>query len=206
MLKTALALRAAAQRSDEFISHFVALLEHGAAVGLQYGHCPLCSAARSEDEFHAGVEAARANLSVRGLEIARIQSAVDQATEQYHRAEGACVYAEQRVADLNERQSGYLHAESQLADTFNRFNLTFAPLDLKSATKLLSQREEELLQIEQAIYLLDASAAQDKVDSLEAQVERLRHRVEEEAGGVATAERVQAGSSADRTVCKGRCE
>lgn len=191
VLKTALELRAAAQRSDEFISHLVALLEHGAAVGLQEGHCPLCSAARSEEEFHAGVEAARANLSVRGLEIAKIQSAVDQATEQYHRAQGACVNAEQRVTGLNERQSGYLHAVSELVDTFNRFNLAVAPLDLQSATKLLSQREEELLQIEQAIYLLDASAAQDKVVSLEAQVERLRHRVEEEAGGVATAERVQ---------------
>ena len=51
-------LEAAERESDAFASHMVAVLDHVEAVGLQAGHCPLCDAVRSSEEFAAAIAAA----------------------------------------------------------------------------------------------------------------------------------------------------
>jgi chromosome segregation protein len=189
VMKGAAELEASERQSDAFVSHFVALLEHGTAIGLQENHCPLCDSIRSQEDFNAAIEAARKRLSDRGDRIVRLASALSEAKAAWQRAEDAVRRAEQRVAAIEARESSYAQGLQIIADTFSRWNFGAAPTDLVGARELMLEREEEALRIEHANYLLDVSSAHDRVSSLQARVEQLRMQVDEETEKLATANR-----------------
>jgi energy-coupling factor transporter ATP-binding protein EcfA2 len=53
----------AEREGDQFAAHISALLEHGEAIGLLSGHCPLCDAARTQPEFAMAIASARTRLA-----------------------------------------------------------------------------------------------------------------------------------------------
>src|SRR5207302_825760 len=71
-------LEASEQESDAFADHMIALLDHGEAIGLQAGHCPLCNTVRTSEEFAAAIAATRSKLSERGDRVARATLALEQ--------------------------------------------------------------------------------------------------------------------------------
>lgn len=152
---------------DAFVWHMVALLDHGEALGLQDGHCPLCEAVRSSSEFAAAIAAARARLSTR----------VAQGT------------AALRVADLEARRMGLKHDLTKIAAVFDRWSLAASPAEPENARRLLLRRQEETAQLEHAVFILEASSAHDRVTALEARVEQLRTQLDEETAKLTAAER-----------------
>lgn len=97
-------LEDAERESDSFANHMVALLEHGEAIGLQSGHCPLCNAMRNSEEFAAAITAARSNLRERSDRVTRVILEVEQSRQSVQRAETLLMAAEQRLAGLKVRQ------------------------------------------------------------------------------------------------------
>lgn len=182
-------LEAAERESDAFASHMLALLDHGEAVGLQSGHCPLCDAARSSQEFIDAIAAARSKLNVRGAQVARAMAALEQSREAAKEAEAILTSAEQRLAVLEAERSSLLQNMEGVAATFGQWGLAASPSEPGSARRLVLQRQEETAKLEHAIFMLEASSAHDRVTALETRVGQLRAQLDEETAKLTTAER-----------------
>lgn len=180
---------AADQEGDLFASHMVALLEHGESLGLQDGHCPLCDAVRSSEEFSAAMGAARSNLSARGERAARALAAFEQARLEVGQTEMRLTAAEQRLRGLEERRAKMAFELAKVAETFNRWAVTASPAEPEIARRMMLQRQEETARLEHALFILEASSAHDRVTALETRLEHLRAQDDVETSKLAAAER-----------------
>lgn len=183
----ALRLEAAERESDVFASHLVALLDHGEAVGLQAGHCPLCAVVRRPEDFAAAIMAARSKLSTRGAGTTRASAAVEQARLEVEQIGKVLFAAEQRLERLEARRNGALRDAESVAATFGQWRLAASPSDPAIARSLLHQRQEETARLEHAIFILEASGAHDRVVSLEGRVTQLRAHLDEETAKLTAA-------------------
>jgi DNA repair exonuclease SbcCD ATPase subunit len=189
VLADALQLEARERESDHLLSHMVALLDHGEAVGLQAGHCPLCDAPRSAEKFAAAVAVARSKLSARGTRMVGAAKIVEQARLVVDHAQAALMVAQRRLTDMEARRTSLLHDIENVAETFKRWAGADMPSDLSSARRLVHKRQEETARLEQALFVLEASGAHDRVAGLEVRVGLLRAQLEEEAAKLSAAER-----------------
>jgi chromosome segregation protein len=76
----------AEREQDTRAFHLASLLEHGQAVGLVDGHCPLCDATRRQDQYAQALDALRVRLADRGerarhlsSDLSAAQAALDEA-------------------------------------------------------------------------------------------------------------------------------
>lgn len=182
-------LEATERKSDAFASHLIALLDHGEAVGLQAGHCPLCDAVRSSEQFVVAIAAARSKLSERGARAAHAAAALEQALLAAEQAKLMLEAAERRLADLEARRTGLLHDMESVATTFSQWALAASPSEPEAARRLMLQRQEETARLEQALFILEASRVHDRVTALQARIEQLRVQLDEEAARLTAAER-----------------
>jgi chromosome segregation protein len=178
-------VEAAEQESDTFSSRFLALLDHGEAIGLQDGHCPLCDAARSSEEFAAAIAATRSRLSTRGARVAQATTVLENAIRKVKQSEAALLDAEQHLTSLETRRTRLFQGVDQVAAMFRRWGLAASPSEPQNARKLLLQKQDETARLERALFILEASNAHDRVTALEGRIEQLRAQLDEE-----TAERV----------------
>jgi len=182
-------LEAAERESDAFASRMMALLDHGEALGLQSGHCPLCYAVHSSEEFVAAIVAARSKLSARGAGAARAAAAIEQARLAVEQAEKALAAAEQLVKELEARRNRLSRDTESVATTFARWNIAASPSEPESGRLLLLQRQEETARLEHALFILEASSAHDRVTALEGRVEQLRSQLDNETTKLTDTER-----------------
>lgn len=186
------------RESDNVASHFVALLDHGQAIGLQAGHCPLCDAARSSDQFVAAIDATRSKLKERGVRAAHAAAVLEQARLAAQQAEASLKVAEQRVLELEAKRMGLSRDLESVAIAFRQWGLDASPSEPKTGHQLLLKRQEETAQLEQSLFILETSSAHDRVTMLGGLVERLRIQLEEEEAKLAAARRaVEAASQID---------
>ena len=188
-LATAQQLSDSEAEADEFAARFSALLDHGETIGLQEGHCPLCDAVRSDAEFAQAIAAARRRLSDRGR---RVKAAADRLSASRQTAQAATVKLGQlqaRNADLAARIERVTTEGEAILAAYSRHGLTAAISDPTEAQRQLLQKQDEINELEQALYILEASSAHDRVTSLESRIEVLRQLVEDETVKLATAEK-----------------
>ncbi|MFL6200828.1 MAG: AAA family ATPase [Thermoanaerobaculia bacterium] len=181
-------LGAAEQERDAFATHMAAVLDHGEALGLKDGHCPLCDAARSSDEFAAAIAAARAKLSTRGARATQTAAALDQARRIVGQAETALAAAERRLAEFEAQRTSLAHDLERVAETFSQWSLDALPAEPEGARRLVLQRQEETAQLEHALFMLEASSAHDRVTALEGRVAQLRVQLDDEIAKLTVAE------------------
>jgi len=188
-LRLALRLEASERESDEFSAHMAAVLSHGSAVGLQDGHCPLCDAARNQSEFDAAIARATERLAKRGVTLAEVAKAVDDARSRARDAERVLVEASTRYSMLNKRAELLQFRLKSVRETYDRFEFSAREDDPVGAQQLLFAEREKLVQLERALSALEASNALDRVTMLEAKVAALRGRADQEAARLAAAEK-----------------
>lgn len=179
----------AEREADAFASHMVALLEHGEAIGLIEGHCPLCDAVRSDHELAEAIAAARERLRTRGEAAARAAESLANAQTRARDAEQELHAARQALEDFDDRRKRTAQALTSIRSVFDRYGLPADPLDPEAIRTLVLKRQEETAQLEHALFILEASGAHDRVTALETRVAQLRANVEEETLRTAAAER-----------------
>ena len=189
--RLALSIKAdvAEKEGDEFASHISAILEHGEAIGLQEGHCPLCDAVRTQREFAEAIAAARARLAVRGERLATTATAVAKARSEVASTEQALAGANSRHTELEERRLALERAFATIRETCSRLGYKDPPSNAKAAEELLFKEQASLVRLERAFAILETSSAIDKVKSLESRVAQLRERAEQEAAKLSSVER-----------------
>jgi len=177
------------RESDQYAAHIAALLEHGTAAGLQDGHCPLCAASRTPEEFNAAVESAKARLAAHGERLAASAAAVAQARSAASDAANALNVAEQGCAELERRRQALERHIASVREIYSRHNFD-APVDDPTRTReLLLQEQETLVKLERALFILEASSAVDRVTTLESRIATLRGQIDHENTRSADAEK-----------------
>lgn len=176
------------READNFAAHLSALLEHGHAIGLQDGHCPLCDAARSQVEFAAALEAAQVRLSDRGTRLQSLSEALAKATAQQADAQQRLNTVQSQLQAALDRRT---NAENELSSTQGTYVLNnFDGLadDPDGAQALILKEQEGLARLERALLILEASGAVERVQSIETRTATLKAQVEREAAKLSVAE------------------
>jgi chromosome segregation protein len=188
--------------SDQWAAHMVALLDNGHAIGLVDGHCPLCAASRTEAEFHAAIDAARAALDERVTRLRRAMDAVTAAQQAFDEAARKKNEAETAVTKQLNRRADLLLALDDVAKTFQIVGITPMPRESKAARLLALERQEQIARLEQASYILEASGAQERVVMLETRVRQLRLQVDELSDKLTGADRAVDAAKQIQNVAK----
>src|ERR1035437_4610614 len=189
--RLALAVRAdqAERESDEYASHMSALLEHGSAIGLQEGHCPLCDSVRTPVEFEQAISAARARLASRGERLAAAARSLAEAQRALEAAVTATRAAQARLTQLEDRKAILERMRSGVRETYARYRFSAAPEDPEAAEKALFAEQENLVRMERALSVLETSSAVDRVRALESRIAMLREQIDQESLKLAGTER-----------------
>ena len=188
-LQTAIQLDAVVRESDEHAAHMAALLEHGAALGLQEGHCPLCDAVRTEGEFERALAGVRAQLAEIGDRLRASSRAVEEARSVASKADHDLILARQRREELEDRQKQLEAEKSAIQAIYVRHDFN-ASVELPlEAERLLVQEQQRLVQLERALLILESSGAMDRIRILEARIATLRTTVDQEVANLSAAEK-----------------
>ncbi len=179
---------------DTFATHMMALIDHGEAIGLQDGRCPLCGALHSAAEFAAAVAAARSGLSTRGSGLPEAAAAVEAARLALQESESKLAASEQLFADLQAQRARITGDLERIATRFEKLGFRASPLEPDVARKLLLKRQEDTARLEHALLILEASSAHDRVATIERRADQLRGQVDEESARLAICERALDGA------------
>jgi chromosome segregation protein len=177
------------RQNDEHTAHLAGLLKHGAALGLQDNCCPLCKAPRTVDEFSAALASLEELLTVRGLKLSDTNAALARAGSASAAAEDTLTLAQTRLAALNSRRAAIEQEIASIRETYQRYSFDGPIDDPERSRDLLLKDEEQLNQLEHALFILEASSAIDRVATLEVRITTLREQVEQEVAKSTEAEK-----------------
>ena len=179
----------AEQESDLFASHLAVLLEHGEVVGLQNGHCPLCDASRTTEEFNRALSSAKARLADRGSRLTEIRKEVEQAQAALTAISERLATVQGRIVELNNRRLLLNQNLARVQEVYTRRGFAATPDNPTLAQTMLFAEQERLVKLERALTILDSSNTVERVTSLESRIATLRTQNEKEAAKLAAVER-----------------
>lgn len=174
---------------DALAAHLASLLEHGEALGLSDGHCPLCAVSRTQSEFASAITAARERLRQQGSMSGELLAAL-------HREEAAVREAEDllynRTQHLNaiESQLAVRSAErKQLDEQLGSWGIVRTKSTIDGLQELVLRQEEDAARLERALLILETSGARERVSDLENRLGQLRVDLDQNLGRLSSAER-----------------
>lgn len=188
-LALATRLDASEKERDQHAAHLAAILEHGVAIGLQQGHCPLCDAARTAAEFNSAIVSGKAKLAASGERLAAVAAALTEARTAAAEADRTLSIAQLLYAEFTKRREDLEHKLAAVRETYALYEFKGPPDDPQKAEELLFAEQENLVRLERALLVLEASNAIDTVKGLEVRIAALRERSDQEAATLAAAER-----------------
>lgn len=187
----------AEEQTDAIAASLATLIAHGEKLGLHDERCPLCAAARTPEEFSAGLAIARARLE--GL-ASGVTQARDQLATARQAASGPAAELElaQQSWRLIEQEQAQLTAREQdHIELFEKFELDFRfAQDPDGLEREAEAERNRLLQLESALQTLEASQLVSTVASLEEHLASLRRDVDELADGVTRSQTAVAAAKA----------
>jgi len=188
-LAATLTAQKAEKQTDEYVTHLEALLEHGSLLGLQAGHCPLCDAVRSTEEFNDALESVRAKLAEQGEKLAKFRSEIEQAENAVIAANESHQTAQAANQALEKRRLLLEKNLQQIQEVYARHQFNASAKDPESAKLMVLTEQERLVHLERALSILENSNAIERVTSLEQRIARLRELGDQEASQVAAIEK-----------------
>jgi chromosome segregation protein len=188
-LRSAETLAAAEREADEYAAHLTALVDHGSSVGLHDGHCPLCDAERTKDQFEAGLTKARERLAGRAERLRSVLAGVEQAKAALSRADDAVTTSTSRLTILRTSRTAVNQeaAAIQLIYRESGFDVGVDQPDV--AQRLVLSAQEQLAVVERALFVLEASSAIDRVTTLEERVSALKEQADKAAAKLSDLEK-----------------
>ncbi|MEQ1768480.1 MAG: AAA family ATPase [Devosia sp.] len=188
-LEAANGLLEAEKQTNAVGAHFAALLDHGATLGLQDGHCPLCNAVRKDSEFKAALDSIRLRLAGQAERLAIANRAVEREQGQVNAAQSTLQAQTERLAGLREQTTNLEKAEGALRQTYDQAGFTDVPVDdAASAEARANVEQQRLVSLERAALILGASTAAERVSNLEGQISRLREQIDRTASVISDGE------------------
>jgi len=194
--------------ANEIAASLAVLIEHGEALGLHDEHCPLCAATRTNVEFAAGIQAARARINqlAGGVNLARdnlanARKAASHGEQQVTEAQAVWYEIEQRLRTLRAREEAHV-------EIFERYGLSpVHAANPEAIDRELQDEREQLVELERALNALEASRAVDALTSVDARVSALRRQADAAADELARAQSaVASAKSLEKSVRRSAAE
>ena len=173
-LATAETQYTAEQQQNVLIFHMTALLEHGEAVGLVEGHCPLCDALRQQGEFDDALASLRQQLAERGARAQQLSTAVDSARQSLSEIDTQLKLANDAYTVLTSEQARISQEQQRIASILKQCGVdptTDKPSLLRDT---ILRRKEEIATLDQALVMAQASTATDRLLTTQNRVGNLR--------------------------------
>ncbi|HDT5862761.1 TPA: AAA family ATPase [Aeromonas hydrophila subsp. hydrophila] len=184
---------------DAIAASLSLLVEHGERLGLHEEHCPLCAAYRTPDEFSSGVDAARRRITSLASGVQAAHDALTIAKENA-RLSSLTLQAATAVLETHAEKLRQLRSQEESHVSFYEdwaldFRLINDPYGLEQA---ISSERDQLIDLERALIVLEASQAVSQMSSIEsnisvlrAEVEKLAHTVSQSQAAVAAAREIE---------------
>jgi chromosome segregation protein len=187
--KEALAIE---QRKSELATTLSELLRHGRHLGLQDGHCPLCSSALTLQQFSDGLLVLETRLRDTGSDIQGARAALTDATLANDKAAAELQRCVQQIVELEARESSLAERIAFLRQSLQAAGLS-APPDMAPgyAQQYVATERSRLIDLERAILTLEASRSIDQIGELEAKADALRKESDLLVDRLARAKRAQ---------------
>lgn len=173
------------EEMDAIAASLALLVEHGERLGLHEDNCPLCAAYRTPDEFADGVAAARRRIAslASGVQAARNILNTAKKNEQLSslalQASSAKVQAHlDELRRLNDQEVAHVGFYDQWG-LDHRFIQD--PDELEQA---IPPERDQLINLERALLVLEASQAVSQMSSIESNILALRDEIEQLAQAV----------------------
>lgn len=162
--------------------HFAALLEHGEAIGLVDGHCPLCSAIQSNEDFRDALSTLRERLSERGRRIQSISTRLTEARRRLVETQAELDTLNREYEVAAGRQELLLKERTQLRAQVMQWGVTSSDIDTKALRELILRRQEGTSTLEQAIAVFESSNAADRIATIQGRISTIRSNINAETG------------------------
>jgi len=177
------------QQSDVQGAHFAALLEHGSALGLQAGHCPLCDAVRTDAQFAAALTAIRTRLAGRAERLTAAKKALTDAQAELRSNQATLANATASLDGLRAELAALDAADLALRKDYNDAGFADVPIDDPKLAEIRAATEQQrVVSLERAALILGASTAVERVSSLEGQIARRREQIDRTLAIISDAE------------------
>ena len=184
--------------ADAIATSLAALVEHGERLGLHDDRCPLCAAARTTQEFEAGLALARSRIKSLDSGVAGARLRLAEAREAARDPIAEHEHAAATCAAIEEEEERLIAREQALVELFERHVLDFRFVqDPDGLEQELNTERDRLIELERALLTLEASQAVSTIATLEDRIAVLRQDVEAAAGRVG---RSQAAVDAARAI------
>ena len=188
-LALAVRLDEAEREIDAYAAHMAALLEHGVALGLHEGHCPLCDAVRTTGDFEAAIASVKTRLAARGEKLAAVAAALAEARSAQAAAEQTLERARRPYSYLQKRHEAVQQKLATVRETYDRHEFKAPADDPDRAEQQFFAEQENSIRLQRALANLEASNAIERVKALESRVTSLRERADQEAARLNVIER-----------------
>jgi DNA repair exonuclease SbcCD ATPase subunit len=173
------------EEMDAIAASLSLLVEHGERLGLHKDHCPLCAAHRTSDEFAAGLAAARRRITSLASGVQAAREALATANENARQPSltfQAAAAAVQTHADQLHRLRAQ---EAAHVDFYNQWGIDFRFIQNPDALEqAISSERDQLIDLERALIVLEASQAVSRMSSIESTILVLRGEIEKLAQAV----------------------
>jgi len=190
------------EEMDAIAASLSLLVEHGERLGLHDEHCPLCAAHRTSDEFAAGVAAARRRIEslASGVQAARdtLETAKKNAQQPslaFREAAAAIqIYADE-LHRLRDQEAAHV-------DFYTQWELDHRFIqDPDGLEQAISLERDRLIDLERALFVLEASQAVSRMSSIESNISALRAEIEKLAQAVSQSQKaLMAAREIERSV------
>lgn len=190
------------ERGNDIAASLAAIIEHGERLGRHDAHCPLCAAERTDEEFAAGLLAARQRMEVLASGVAAARQQATAAREAAARSSADFEQARAAWAEMESELTRQTAREQAHVEIFERNSLDFRFIqDPDGLEQYLNAERDRLIDLERALLTLEVSQSVAKTASLEEQVAVLRQAAEAAASAVESSENALAVAKAmDRGV------
>jgi len=190
------------EQADAIATSLAALVEHGERLGLHDDRCPLCAAARTTQEFEAGLALARSRIKSLESGVAEARLRLAEAREAARGPIAEHEHAAATWAAIEEEEDRLIAREQAHVELFERHALDFRFVqDPDGLEQELNTERDRLIELERALLTLDASQVVSRIATLEDRIAVLRQDVEAAADHVARSQAaVEAARAIERAV------
>ena len=187
------------ERTDETVAALAMLLEHGERLGLHDARCPLCGAARTAQEFEAGIALARKRIGSLASGVATAQHALTAARANARRRLGEYSSARDRWTTIEREEAALVGREQRYIELLEHSNLdSHWAKDADTLERVIAAERDRLIDLERALLTIEASqvvsrtlAMEDGTDALRRNVETAASELERSQAAVAAADMIE---------------
>ncbi|UVK47722.1 AAA family ATPase [Mesorhizobium sp. AR07] len=174
------------EQADAVAASLTLLVEHGERLGLHDDHCPLCAAARTHDQFAAGLAIARARIETLASGVSQARDALRVIAAAAEQRRQSLAAAQAQAAAFDEEEARLRAREEAHVEFLGLHDLGFQfAQDADGLEHELLAERDRLINLERALLTLEASQAVSRIAALEDQVAALRTDVDSAADLIA---------------------